>query len=333
MKNIFLVLFLLKLSAYCEWSKPIQILELDTINSKTIIKKIYYDNLTRYSHIFYTNFNKEKSLSYGYHLLLDEDQNILTNIQIDEFQELYKNSENMQFMGDSRHIFVGYQKYFEKTAFFKESDDNGYSWKKGVKICNDCEFVDLIYANETGRIYAFVKNDKNMLMVSSKSLGSDIFNEPIVINKFYEVAKAAYNYWNSLILLHVIYRDANQECFHIKSRDNGISWTEPIKISNKFGCENVYQVLSHNNKGIYIIYRNNIETSPSQIVESRDFGNTFSMPKNISDNHSYNVNNQGFAYCVYKDKESLESFHIIKTAPQYAIWDIQKLEPKIKDNF
>jgi len=245
----------------------------------------------------------------------------------------YRSNDKITGTDDGKHLFIVTTAWelseegMRAEVYFSESNDNGISWSKPVKIQRENmddiyerETQSLVYVKETGRIYIFylyhkIRESLTFIGIVTRPAGSTIFSTEKLyftnIDYLIYAVKCAYTLENSRTRLHLIMHVSKdgENLIQYSSSDDGFSWTEPKKILNFYAANSVFVDVHPNpiSKIIHMIYPNTYSTST--MISSYDNGNTW-KPENIIENRLIYYS----AYCapkiffVTKDKKSPYDF-------------------------
>jgi len=313
------------------WATPIELLhipdsELDTVSS------LFYDPVSRVTHIV---FSDNPNYRYYYFGVSEKGEFYQTSFRSDLKSQLGllcgpKDGKNIYLI-----LNMGYDGKY--AISFTESNDNGKTWGSPIRITgSDQSYVlnDVIYIQETGRIFAFYYASLGTMRVISRPPGSSIFSQEIKIananclNGAY-VARATYSIThNNMIILHLFYRDPTSTMSYVKSLDNGITWSAPKRIiSDQIGSVFHSSSDSKITGKVFATFGYNCNDKPAQMIVTDNNSESFSSPIQLTrENVDGSWRSHGFKIFGSFDKPMLATlFTTVSGYGEYRIWDLETM--------
>lgn len=239
---------------------------------------------------------------------------------------------------DGKHIYVALSIFYKEkgTSYFKESDDNGKTWKPEVRLSQDDQGLtwDMIYILETKRIFIFYSDYNNTVFLKTRPPESEIFSKELPIAPLsgndITALQARYSIINSKTILSVVANIGDKEIIYIKSMNNGLVWSKPKTISQLMGpilCGMAadFQVSSR----VFVLYGTRYTDYPIHLIYTEDFGETFSNPINILEKQTYNERVGGSGMVMAKNIDNIPSLFILypngKAGPVFLMFDLNTM--------
>eukprot|EP01022_Parablepharisma_sp_SALTPOND_P015210 TRINITY_DN212_c0_g1_i2.p1 TRINITY_DN212_c0_g1~~TRINITY_DN212_c0_g1_i2.p1 ORF type:complete len:401 (-),score=9.48 TRINITY_DN212_c0_g1_i2:188-1390(-) len=339
MRAYLLLLFVISLLAtqsFAKWVGPVKLLP--TLDSGSyIVTSTYRDPKTHVNHLYYI---VDSPPQYHGYLVVSDAGEIL--YQTKYLAQSWFYGGTIRGAGDGQHLYLAMQAKYHNgaaTVNFSESTDGGATWSEPSPILPnsgpDKYFQDMIYVSETGRVFVFFFENKNVLKVITRAPGSTVFSNPVVIATDFEHSrkwrinsKAVYNIWLNRQLIHVFYVNQNKRLAYSRSATNGATWTSHKVISN----DSVYHVTealtNHKfSETIYVSYALATD-SYAKLIKTDDYGVTFTEPKSITKNYVNSDTTDGLALCGTKSMVMLSAFFPITSGTaEYSLVDSKTFEP------
>ncbi len=126
----------------------------------------------------------------------------------------------------------------------------------------------------------------SVIMFARSTDRGDSFSEPVRVSSLDEKANEANIAVDSLGNIHVVWVGESGDtlqAFYARSTDGGITFSEPVNLSNVEGADIHKLVIATFNENVYVAYNNEANNSRQVfLVKSRDSGETFSEPVRVS---------------------------------------------------
>jgi len=335
------ILLFISCAACINWKAPVSIAKISGV-SKAFGPSIFFDHNSRITHVVYAaNLPK-----YYMHYAISEEGTILYSTQFNS--NVFSQNIIIRGSNDGKYLCLALwnSNSFWNNIEFYESLDKGKTWSKPIKIDdshNNLNFQDLLYIQETGRIYIFFHQfspSPSKLNVVSRPPGSEIFSSPVAVsttdpstNNF--MAKATYTNNNGKSVLHVFYLTIQNKIAYTQSADNGATWSVIRIIST----ENVYHIsgavadprISKHVVVSYIPYA----STPAGIIVSADGGQTFGsgIPVSKANAQYFYFATHGLKIFGSKSAPKVAIFlDVADEKAEYNVYDLEKMELKSYDH-
>eukprot|EP01022_Parablepharisma_sp_SALTPOND_P015209 TRINITY_DN212_c0_g1_i1.p1 TRINITY_DN212_c0_g1~~TRINITY_DN212_c0_g1_i1.p1 ORF type:complete len:401 (-),score=26.03 TRINITY_DN212_c0_g1_i1:192-1394(-) len=340
---LLLVASFLAIQGFAKWVGPIKLLP--TLDSDSyIVTSTYRDPTSHVNHLYYVE--DCAAPHYQGYLAVSDTGEILH--QTKYLSQGWFYGGTIRGAGDGQHLYLAIQSNYYKgaaTVNLSESIDGGASWSQPSSILPNSDpnkfFQDMLYISETGRIFVFFfEEDSHALKVITRTPGSTVFSNPIVIATDFETnrvwrmnSKAVYNIWLNRQLIYIFYVNRNDKLAYSRSATNGATWTSPKVISN----DNVYHVTealaNHKfSETIYVSYALATD-SYAKLIKTDDYGVTFTEPKSITKNYVNSGTTDGLALCGTKNMVMLSAFFPTTSGTaEYSLVDSETFEPFYKQH-
>jgi hypothetical protein len=199
--------------------------------------------------------------------------------------------------GNKLHIIWIDKRTGYDEVFYKRSTNNGITWSNEIKISNSNSDVDNLCISATdAKVHVtwdqLDGNTYNIYYNKSTNSGLTFGNntrltsgtESAAIPSISSSGSNIYLAWNDM-------RDGNSEIYFKKSNDNGLTWSNDIRLTNHPSISQ-HPCIQHNGQNIHIIWgdnRNNQFNYDTYYKRSTDGGNTWSPDLLIA--NSYGISN------------------------------------------
>eukprot|EP01022_Parablepharisma_sp_SALTPOND_P004969 TRINITY_DN121389_c0_g1_i1.p1 TRINITY_DN121389_c0_g1~~TRINITY_DN121389_c0_g1_i1.p1 ORF type:complete len:402 (-),score=2.67 TRINITY_DN121389_c0_g1_i1:163-1368(-) len=346
------IFYLCLISAYiatAEWTVPVKVGEAQNQYGYSGVTDMYLDPSTDTSHVVYRDDSEE---AYYYSAILSDG----TVAHTSKFTDWKQSSPwRAVIKGNGKRLFIalrGSRTMNDKFYFdvnFTESYDGGISWipmiqtPKRNSSDNIRRFIgDMVYIKETGRLFLFYWREDGSVWTTTRAPGSSIFNieSPIaaVIPEWRgKTIIAAYGYKANKIMLHVFIANKTH-LLYVRSLNNGLTWLPPrVVVNGTIAAILNVEVSSNVPSIIALAYNARLTSSPNMLIVSKDYGDSFSDPIQITQNNASTSANQtaGLKICGTNEHSFLASFFITDTSQynsEYAFWDLSELTPIANNN-
>jgi len=281
----------------------------ETQKSNAFISSAYFDPISHINHLLYSDNN---NAPYYWHAAVSNEGKILHSTYFNDSSSAFAGS--IQGPKDGKHLYLAFSVYSNgfKKINFTESDDNGTTWSLHQEIggnekAKHAIFQDMIYVNETGRLFIFyIEDESKYIHIITKPLGSAVFSDPMKINMCYgnssfKLARATYNIKDGRHILHLFYQ-SNNLLYYTRSGNNGITWTSPRVIETNKEIRMIFQSaadMTGSNNFIAVSYASWSSSDPVKLVYSRDYGETFSNEIDLTNGRVYYSDNAGHRMQIF----------------------------------
>jgi len=290
----FILTFLLFQAIMCEWTPPVDVA--NHPDGWSLVSDVYHDDATDVTHFLYTMQYPKCGFM---HMAVSENGTVLNRTMFIDTQSC-ANDGRIRGRGDGKTLHIAMigsrltpAGYSYNDVNLTESHDGGMTWSPITQIpkedANDkvSRYLgDIVLVKENGRVFEFHYVNDNSLRIITKAPDSSVYSieVPIIpkLSLYYNsrYMRAAYTYWLSRLMLHVVYAEYGSNCDikYIRSTNNGISWTAPRTIVR----EDVFEMLSIDADSrlpsvlTFAYSRRNI--TGNFIIISKNYGDNFSLP-------------------------------------------------------
>lgn len=330
---LLLVLILLFAPTWAAWFGPLRVAE---FKSATLILSTYRDPVARLTHVF----ARESQQFVGYHLAVTDAGTVASKTAFPGFGTIPAGI--IRGAGDGRRLFIAFSSVrpvARDYINFTESADGGKTWTEPRYLLNSAGYIilkDVLYMQETGRVFVLFTTPKDELRAASKPAGSAVFSSDLLVSRgvrweLYQ-AKAVCISGPSpkQQIIHLLFvSEVIERLMYTYSSNNGLTWSEPRMVAAEEAAVGVVSAYTNERVGPRI-YFGFIAQGLVKLIYTEDGGKTFSAPATATSSELDGFG--GAALCGTSRKPTMATlFPLSSETVEYALWNLSKMRPQYRN--